>query len=52
MDVSDMYDEDDENRLNQGECHHCYGWSANDRCLNCGKDMVADYSEYHGMEDE
>lgn len=39
--TSDMWDDEDDDRQRQERCHHCYGWSANDRCLECGKDMIA-----------
>lgn len=42
MMISDMWDDEVDERVRQDNCHHCYGWSANDRCLACGKDMMAD----------
>lgn len=43
--VTDMWDDDDEESYRQSKCHHCYGWSSNCRCLNCGKQMDNDPEE-------
>lgn len=40
--ISDMWDDEDDERYRQDNCHHYYGWSSNCRCLNCGKQMDSD----------
>ena len=40
--ISDMWDDEDDERYRQDNCHHYYGWSSNCRCLNFGKQMDSD----------
>ena len=50
--ISDMWDDEDDERYCQENCHHWYGWSSNCRCLLCGtfnyRRMYARYRELMG----